>query len=81
MENKIALIGIIVKDIDNIPKLNSLLSEYGGDTIVARMGIPYRKRKINIITILVDAKEEIINVLFEKIKEIDGVYPKLNLIF
>ena len=51
MENRVALIGIIVENSDSVDKLNRLLHEYG-QYIIGRMGIPYRQRNINIISII-----------------------------
>ena len=50
METRIAIIGIIIENTENINSLNQLLSEYG-EYIVGRMGIPYRKHNVNIISV------------------------------
>lgn len=76
MKRNIAFIGIIVENIDNVPKLNSLLSEYG-ESIIGRMGIPYHDEKINIITIVLDAEPKTIDILFEKIKKVEGMYANI----
>ena len=47
--NRIAVIGIIVEEPQEVEKLNQLLHEYGS-YIIGRMGIPYRERKINALT-------------------------------
>ncbi|NLL80614.1 MAG: iron-only hydrogenase system regulator, partial [Clostridiales bacterium] len=65
METRIALIGIIVEKEDSIEQLNKLLHDYGS-YIVGRMGIPYRKREINIISVAIDAPQDIINALSGK---------------
>lgn len=72
MDSKIGFIEIIVEDIDNIPELNSTLSEYG-ESIIGRLGIPYHEKKINIITVVVDASEQTINNLFLKLKDLRGI--------
>lgn len=72
MENKIAIIGIIVKNIESVPELNKILSEYG-QHIIGRMGIPHKEKEANIITIVIDAKQEIINNLSDKIKDLNGI--------
>ena len=72
MENKIAIIGIIVKNIESVPKLNKILSEYG-KYIIGRMGIPHKEREVNIITIVIESTQEIIDNLSNKIKTLDGI--------
>ena len=52
--NRIAVIGIIVEEPQEVEKLNQLLHEYGS-YIIGRMGIPYRERKIHVISIAMDA--------------------------
>ncbi len=75
METKIAVISIIVEDLVSVPKINELLSKYG-EYIVGRMGIPYHKKKINIISIVIDAPEDIINSLSGQIGDLKGVNTK-----
>ena len=75
METRIALIGIIVEKEDSVEELNHLLHEYGS-YIVGRMGIPYRERKVNIISIAIDAPQDIISALSGKIGRLDGIGVK-----
>ena len=75
MESRVALIGIIVENEDAVEKLNCVLNEYGR-YIVGRMGIPYREKKINIISIAVDAPQDIISAMSGKIGKLDGVSAK-----
>lgn len=75
MRTRVALMAIIVENIDGAEKLNSILHDYG-DCILGRMGLPYRKRGINIISIAIDAPEDIINTLAGKIGRIEGVTVK-----
>ena len=75
MESRVALIGIIVENEDAVEKLNSVLHEYGR-YIVGRMGIPYREKKINIISTAVDAPQDIISAMSGKIGKLDGVSAK-----
>lgn len=72
MDTRIALIGIIVEREDSIERLNMLLHEYGR-YIIGRMGIPYRKREINIISVAIDAPQDVINALSGKIGRLDGI--------
>ena len=75
MKTRVASISIIVENFDSVEKLNSLLHEYG-KYIIGRMGIPYHKRKLNIISVALEASPDIINSLTGKIGRIDGVSAK-----
>lgn len=75
METRVAIIGIIVDDKASVPALNTLLSEYGG-YIIGRMGIPYEKKNINIVSIAVDAPQNEISSLTGKIGRLQGVSVK-----
>lgn len=75
METRVAVMSIIVEDGDVVPKLNAILHEYG-EFIIGRMGIPYRKRKINIISIALDAPQNTIAALAGKIGGIKGISVK-----
>jgi putative iron-only hydrogenase system regulator len=75
METRIALIGIIVEKEDSVEALNHLLHEYR-DCVVGRMGIPYREKGVNIISVAVDAAQDQINALSGKIGRLDGVSAK-----
>ncbi len=75
MDNRIALIGIIVESTEHIYEQNRLLSSYG-KYIVGRMGIPYRERNISIISIAVDAPGDIISALSGKIGMLSGISTK-----
>ena len=55
--------------------MNKLLSEYG-DYIIGRMGVPYHKKGINVISIVIDASQDVINTLSGKIGRLGGVYAK-----
>ena len=75
METRIALIGIIVENKDATERLNAVLHEYG-DYIVGRMGIPYRKRSVSVISVVVDAPGDIISALAGKLGMIPDVSTK-----
>lgn len=66
---------IIVEDKDSVRELNELLHEYG-EYIVGRMGIPYHKRNISILSVAVDAPNDIISSLSGKIGKLKGVSIK-----
>ena len=73
--NRIAVIGIIVEEPQEVEKLNQLLHEYGS-YIIGRMGIPYRERKIHVISIAMDAPQDTINALTGKIGRLEGISAK-----
>ena len=75
METRVAVISIIVEDPDSVEALNALLHEYG-DFIIGRMGLPYREKKINIISIALDAPQDVISALAGKIGNLPGVSAK-----
>ena len=76
MENRVSIIGIIVENTDSTQKLNEILHTYG-EYIIGRMGIPYQKKNVNIISIALDAPVNIINTLSGKIGMLDGVSSKV----
>lgn len=75
METRVAVIGIIVEDESSVDKLNDILHEYGR-CIIGRMGIPYRAKGINVISIAVDAPQDAIAALSGKIGNLSGVSVK-----
>lgn len=75
MDSRVALIGIVVEKEGSVEVLNKILHEYG-KYIIGRMGIPYEKRNINIISIAVDAPADIISALSGKLGMLDGVSSK-----
>lgn len=76
METRVALIAVIVENQSSIEELNNLLHEYG-NYIIGRMGIPYREKKINIISIAIDAPQDIINALSGKMGRLEGINSKI----
>ncbi len=75
MDTRVALIGIVVRNFDSANEINTLLHDYG-DYIIGRMGIPYREKSINIISVAIDAPNDIINTLSGKLGQLDGVSTK-----
>ena len=75
MDTRVALIGIIVENMDSTPELNKLLHEYGS-YIIGRMGLPYRERNVHIISVAIDASQDVINALSGKIGRLDGITAK-----
>ena len=75
METRVAVIGIIVEDESSVEKLNEILHEYGR-IIIGRMGIPYRAKGINVISIAVDAPQDEIAALSGRVGNLPGVSAK-----
>lgn len=75
METRVAVMSIIVEETQMAERINAILHEYG-EFIIGRMGIPYRKRKVNIISIALDAPQNTIAALSGKIGALQGVSVK-----
>ena len=75
MEKRVAVLAIIVKDPDSVAPLNGLLHQYG-QYIISRMGVPYKEKDVCIISIAVDAPNDVINALSGKIGRLQGVTAK-----
>ena len=75
METRVAVMSIIVENPDSVEKLNAMLHEYG-PYIIGRMGIPYRERGINIVSIAIDAPQDTISALTGKIGKLPGISVK-----
>ena len=75
MENRVAVMSIIVEDARSVEPLNTLLSEYR-DYVIGRMGIPHRAKNINIISIAIDAPQDAISALSGKIGNLPGISVK-----
>ena len=75
METRVAVMSIIVENPESVGQLNAILHEFG-EFIIGRMGIPYRKRNINIISIALDAPQNTISSLAGKIGSLPGVSVK-----
>lgn len=75
MQNRIALISIIVENENAVEDLNGILHEYR-QYVIGRMGIPYRAKGVSIISVAVDAPLEITNALSGKIGHLHGVSSK-----
>ena len=75
LETRVAVMSIIVENPDSVERLNGILHEYG-EFIIGRMGLPYRKRKISIISVAMDAPGSIISALSGKVGRLKGVTAK-----
>ena len=74
-QTRVAIVGIIVEKTEFVPQVNSILHEYS-DYIIGRMGLPYKEKNINIISIAIDAPQDIISALSGKIGRLDGISTK-----
>ena len=75
MNTRVAIIAIILENSEAIDAMNHLLSEYGS-FIIGRMGIPYEKKKVSVISVVMDAPQDIISALSGKIGALRGVQTK-----
>lgn len=75
MESRIAVIGIIVENKKSVESLNAILHEFG-DVIIGRMGIPYKEKGLNVISVVIDAPQDTISALAGKIGALEGVSSK-----
>ena len=75
METRVAVMGIILEDTSSAHELNALLHDYGR-YIIGRMGLPYREKNINILSIAIDAPQDEISALSGKIGRLKGVSVK-----
>ena len=75
METRVAVIGLIVENPEATGQLNDILHQYG-EHIIGRMGIPYRERGISVISIAVDAPQDVISAMSGKLGRLDGVTAK-----
>ena len=75
MQTRVAVMSAIVENTDSGEKLNELLHQYG-EFIIGRMGLPYKTRKINIVSIALDAPQDTISSLAGKLGNLPGVSVK-----
>ncbi|MGD9568384.1 MAG: TM1266 family iron-only hydrogenase system putative regulator [Sedimentibacter sp.] len=75
MDKRIGVVGIVIEDLTNISEVNEILSQYG-NIIVGRMGIPYRERGVNVISLIVDGTTDEIGALTGKLGKFNGLSVK-----
>ncbi|MDO4730722.1 MAG: iron-only hydrogenase system regulator [Clostridia bacterium] len=75
MSTRVAIIGVIIENPDSVNELNNILHNYN-QYIIGRMGIPYPKKRVNVLSIAIDAKQDIISALSGKIGRIKGISTK-----
>ena len=71
-----ALLAIVVENPQSVGALNELLHEYGS-YIIGRMGLPYPKRRVNLISVMLDAPNDVISALSGKVGRLEGVSSKV----
>lgn len=75
METRVAVIAIIVENSESAESINALLHE-SGEYIIGRMGVPHRAKGVNVISVAIDAPQNVINTLAGKIGRLEGVTAK-----
>ncbi len=75
MNKRVALVGIVVEDKSATTRLNEILSVYG-EYIIGRMGVPHKERGISVISVVIDAPQDIISALSGKLGALPGVTSK-----
>ncbi len=73
METRIAIIGIIINDLNSSEEINRILHDYS-DYIVGRMGIPYKEKNLSVMSIVLDASSDIIGAVSGKL----GMIPDIS---
>jgi len=74
-DTRVAIIGIVVENPEAVERLNMILHDYA-DIIIGRMGIPYPKKNVSIISVAVDAPQTAISALSGKLGRLGGVNVK-----
>ncbi len=75
METRVAIIGIIVENPGSVSQINEILHDVR-DNVIGRLGIPYREKNISIISVVIDAPEDLISSVSGKLGMLDGVSCK-----
>lgn len=75
MENRIAVLSIIINELESSESVNAVLHEYS-NIVIGRMGIPYRERGISVISVVVDTDTDTVSAVTGKLGKIKGVSVK-----
>ncbi len=75
MDKRIGIVGIVIEDSSCVERVNAILHEYAG-LIVGRMGLPYGKRSVSVISLIVDGSNDDISALTGKLGRITGATVK-----
>ncbi|MCD8220590.1 MAG: iron-only hydrogenase system regulator [Clostridiales bacterium] len=74
-KSRIVLIGILVERTESVASVNEILHQYG-TYIIGRMGIPYREKKVNVISIVMDAPNDVVSAVSGRLGQLPGVQSK-----
>ena len=75
MEKRIGAVAIVVTDISQAAKINTVLHEHSS-VIIGRMGIPRHEKGIQIISLIVEGNTDQIGSLTGKLGRIQGIDVK-----
>ena len=75
MQTRVAVIAIVVENPDSVAEVNRLLHD-AADWILGRMGLPYRERGVNLISVAIDAPQDVISTLSGRVGALPGVSAK-----
>jgi putative iron-only hydrogenase system regulator len=75
LDTRVAIIAVVVEDPDSTEALNQLLHDYA-EYIIGRMGVPYQKKQVSLISIMVDAPQKVVSALAGKLGMLPGVSAK-----
>lgn len=73
--NRIGVVGIVIENTENVSEVNKILHMHS-EIIVGRMGIPYKTKNINVISIIVDGTTDDIGSLTGKLGTVSGITVK-----
>ena len=74
-DTRVAVISIIVEEPGCVPAINEILHT-AADSIIGRMGIPYREKNISIISVVVDAPQDVISNISGRLGRLSGATVK-----
>ncbi len=74
-EKRIGVIAIVIENRESAEQVNKILSDHA-EMIVGRMGVPYREKNINIISLIVDGDTDNIGSLTGKLGALPDVMVK-----
>lgn len=75
MDKRIGVIGIVIENLSQIAEVNNLLHQYS-HIIIGRMGLPYREKEVNVISLIVDGTTDDIGALSGKLGKLKGLSVK-----
>ena len=75
MEERIGFVGIVVEEMESVPAVNAILSDFSG-MIRGRIGIPDRERGVSVITVVVYGTSDRLGAMTGKLGSLKGVQVK-----